>query len=68
MYRLHKAENLCVSGHKNDTVISDTRLYAIPEKKNRSHFCDLFSGQILQNVGFFELCYFWYGFFRCFLL
>ena len=58
MDRLHKAENFCVSGRKNDTVISGARLYAIPEKKNRSHFCDLFSGEILQNVGFFGLCNF----------
>lgn len=42
MDRLHKAESFCVSGHKNDTVISSTRLYAIPGKKNRSHFCGLF--------------------------
>ena len=58
MYRLHKVESFCAPGHKNDAVISGIRLYAIPEKKIRPHFCGLFSGQILQNVGFFESFYF----------
>ena len=54
MDRLHKMETFCGTGRKNDAAVSAFYRYAALIKKNRSHSCDLFFGQILQNVEFFE--------------